>query len=161
MQRELIEDIKSLLAPAEELNRKQVALYLPQNKIDLLNEVVESLRPYSNGKVNRNTLIEIAIDDLIDKFQSEEYLNMFKNLLNLFDIKKSMEANQELALHTHNKQTGWIGVASFFTNGEDKIGVYEGNPDGSDDKDMTFEDFINNYDFYLGHEMEDVSERWN
>lgn len=83
------------------------------------------------------------------------------NITKLLDIKKQLQLDDELQLHTHNKQTGWIGVASFFTNGEDMICVYEGNSDGSDDKDMSFNDFIKNYDFYLGHEMEDVSERWN
>ena len=53
----LVNDIKSLLAPKEELNKKQVALFLTQSKIDDLDRIVKELSNYSNGKVNRNILI--------------------------------------------------------------------------------------------------------
>lgn len=61
----LVKDVKSLLVPKEELNKKQVALFLTQNKIDELDRIVKQLSNYSNGKVNRNILIEMAIDNLI------------------------------------------------------------------------------------------------
>ena len=62
----LVNDIKSLLAPKEELNKKQVALFLTQSKIDDLDRIVKELSNYSNGKVNRNILIEMAINNLIE-----------------------------------------------------------------------------------------------
>lgn len=65
MDNNLVKDIKSLLAPKEELNKKQVALFLTQPKIDELDRIVKELSNYSNGKVNRNVLIEMAIDNLI------------------------------------------------------------------------------------------------
>lgn len=62
----LVPKIKSLLATKEELNKKQVALFLTQSKIEELDEIVKKLSNYSNGKVNRNILIEMAIENLIE-----------------------------------------------------------------------------------------------
>lgn len=66
MNNKLVPKIKSLLVHKEELNKKQVALFLTQNKIDELDGIVKRLSNYSNGKVNRNILIEMAIDNLIE-----------------------------------------------------------------------------------------------
>lgn len=52
-------------------------------------------------------------------------------------------------IETKNKETGQIGWASFHTNGEDKIKVFEGNPDGSDDKSYAYEEFIEKYEYTL------------
>lgn len=73
----------------------------------------------------------------------------------LNEIKKELLADEDLYLQTTNKSSGLIGVASFFTNGEDKIRVNEGNPDGSDDADYTYEEFVNNYEFELLSESEE------
>lgn len=62
----LVADIKSLLIPQKNLNKKQVALFLTQDTIDNLDRIVKELSLYSNGKVNRNILIEMAIDNLIE-----------------------------------------------------------------------------------------------
>ncbi len=62
----LVSNIKTLLVPKKELNKKQVALFLTQEKIEELDQAVKSLSVYSNGKVNRNILIEMAIDDLLE-----------------------------------------------------------------------------------------------
>ena len=70
----------------------------------------------------------------------------------LLEIKKELLLDDSLYIETTNKKTGWIGVASFFTNGENKIRVNEGNPDGSDDDDYTYEEFLNNYKFEILHE---------
>ena len=121
LQMDLITNIKSLLVPSKELKKKQVGLWLPIPKIRELNDMVELLRPYSDGKVNRNVLLEIAIQNLIERLETKEYFDMLVTALNLSDIKQQLDKNQELALHTHNKKTGWIGVASFFANNEDMI----------------------------------------
>lgn len=59
-----------------------------------------------------------------------------------------------LMLHTRNKETGSIGCANFFGNGADKVIVYEGKGDGSDDKEMGFDEFLANYDYVLADEDE-------
>jgi len=69
----------------------------------------------------------------------------------LMAIKKVIELDTKgkYYIHTINKKTNWEGEASFLTNGEDKIRVFEGNPDGSDDHDETYEKFIEHYHYKL------------
>ncbi len=71
----LAHNIKKLLVPKDELNKKQVALFLTPTKIEELDKAVKTLSNYSNGKVNRNILIELAIDNLLDSIPEaiEEY----------------------------------------------------------------------------------------
>ncbi len=78
MNQNLVNDIKSLLVPKEDREKKQVALFLPQHTIDKLDNYVSILSKYSDGKVNRNILIQKAIDCLlesiptaIDEFENE------------------------------------------------------------------------------------------
>ena len=66
MNKSLADDIKTLLVPKYEREKKQVALFLNPKKIEELDELVKELAKYSNGKVNRNILIEKAVDNLID-----------------------------------------------------------------------------------------------
>ena len=73
------------------------------------------------------------------------------NLLKLKDLLKSDEL---LYIETRNKETGWIGCASFHTNGEDKIIVFEGDSSGSDDASYTYNDFLKKYDYELKKEGE-------
>ena len=75
------------------------------------------------------------------------------NVSNLLEIRKKLWTNETLALFTKNKNNGWECFASFWTNGQDRIGVYEGAGDGSDDKDMSFEEFLENYDYELKEEL--------
>ena len=63
------------------------------------------------------------------------------------------DSSDEYFIKIKNKNTGWIGCASFYTNGENKIYVNEGNPDGSDDAGYTYEEFLNLYDFELKKEV--------
>ena len=55
----------------------------------------------------------------------------------------------ELHIETKNKKTGIYGCATICNNYK-TIKVYEGNEDGSDDKEMSIIDFVNNYDYQLG-----------
>lgn len=73
----------------------------------------------------------------------------------LDEYKRALSEHDDLYLKTVNKSNGFVGVASFFTNGEKKIRVNEGNPDGSDDADYSYEEFINNYEFQLLNESEE------
>ena len=71
----------------------------------------------------------------------------------LMKIKKMIQEDELLVIETKNLNTGWIGCASFLTNGEDKIKVFEGSGDGSDDKVLTFGEFLSNYSFKIKREV--------
>lgn len=70
------------------------------------------------------------------------------------EAKKHIDSNDSLSLFTYNINTGEKGVASFYTNGK-KLKVFEGNEDGSDDKEMNYNDFVNNYNFIVANEYDD------
>lgn len=76
----------------------------------------------------------------------------------LLKIKKFLENDKsdEYILETTNKETGWIGCASFHTNGEEKIRVNEGDPFGSDDASYTYKEFIKKYNYVLKKEIEQI-----
>lgn len=65
----------------------------------------------------------------------------------LLKAKELIDSSENLGLVTHNKNNGNEGCASFHRSDKNIIFVFEGNPDGSDDKSMTLEEFIANYDF--------------
>jgi len=71
----------------------------------------------------------------------------------LLEIKKQLKSDELLYLETYNKITGWVGCASFYTNGEDKIYVNEGDGSGCDDAGYTYEEFIKKYSYVLKREM--------
>jgi hypothetical protein len=91
-----------------------------------------------------------------DIHQIKNYLKSISESLSDFKSLKAIQsvliANEELSLYTKNKKNGWLGVASFFTNGLDKIRINEGNPDGSDDCNVSFQEFIDNYYYVIGLE---------
>ena len=62
------------------------------------------------------------------------------------------DSNENYDFITRNKETGWEGYASFCTNGEDKILVFEGDPSGCDDASYTYDEFLKKYDFKLKKE---------
>lgn len=70
----------------------------------------------------------------------------------LLSYKEILKNNETAIIGTHNKKKGWNGCASFI-NEEGMIKVFEGDPDGSDDKVMSFHDFAKNYSFGIGVEM--------
>ena len=71
----------------------------------------------------------------------------------LHDYEKIVRKNEQAIIGTHNKETGWDGCASILPNQEEMIKVFEGNPDGSDDKVMSFYKFVKNYSFGIGVEI--------
>ena len=73
----------------------------------------------------------------------------------LLAIKPMLKNDELLYIETHNKETGWIGCASFHTNGEEKIRVNEGDPSGSDDASYTYSEFLKNYTYVLKREGDD------
>ena len=71
----------------------------------------------------------------------------------LLEFKELLKNDELLYLETYNKITGWVGCASFYTNGEPKIYVNEGDGSGCDDAGYTFEEFMNKYDYVLKREI--------
>ena len=67
----------------------------------------------------------------------------------LMQIKDFIKIHEGYYIETFNKETGWWGCASFYTNGEDKIYVNEGDGSGKDDAGYTYEEFLQKYDYYL------------
>lgn len=65
------------------------------------------------------------------------------------------DKDSKLMLYTINKQNKMEGMASFCLDYE-TIAVFEGKDDGSEDKEMSYEKFIENYDFVLGLENSDL-----
>ena len=74
-----------------------------------------------------------------------------KELRKLMAMKEiiELEDDREYYIVTTNKKTHEEGALNFYTNGEKKVKVYEGNGDGSDDKVMSYEEFIKNYSFMI------------
>lgn len=72
--------------------------------------------------------------------QSFEILMAFKNVVDL---------DSDYHIMTINKKLKREGVASFYTNGEDKVWINEGAEDGSDDHGETIENFLKKYEFRL------------
>ena len=56
--------------------------------------------------------------------------------------------NKDYNIETKNTKTGWMGCASFY-NDNKTIKVFEGNGDGSDDAEYTYEEFIKKYEYKL------------
>lgn len=74
--------------------------------------------------------------------------------MELKEIKKILASDDSLYLETKNLEKGYTGVASFHTNGEEKIIVFEGDPSGSDDASYTYNDFLKKYSFEIKKELE-------
>lgn len=65
-------------------------------------------------------------------------------------ILKEIILNDErdiYTIQTHNRTTLWYGVASFTR--DNKIKVFEGRGNGEDDTEMSYYEFLLNYDFEL------------
>ena len=86
-----------------------------------------------------------------DKFKVIKKPN--PKLEDLKKAKKQIEKDENLFLHTYNQSTGYNGVASFIPN-ENKVKVFEGDPNGFDDKIISYDDFLNNYKFAIAKEFD-------
>lgn len=67
------------------------------------------------------------------------------------EYQRMTEENDCLIIKTINKTKRIQGVASVCKNG--KVMIFEGNPDGSDDKAVSIDEFIKNYQFFLDTEI--------
>lgn len=66
-----------------------------------------------------------------------------------------MKELDDYQMFTRNYETGDLGVASFCSDGKSVL-VFEGAGDGSDDKKMDFEAFVNGYDFGMALDTEEI-----
>ena len=80
--------------------------------------------------------------------------NKLKELEKIKDILQKDDLI-EYELVTFRNDDGLVGCALFY-NDNKTIKIYEGNPDGSDDKEMDYETFINNYTYELKREIDNV-----
>lgn len=78
---------------------------------------------------------------------------MAEELKKLENMKAFLHSSDAFVLNTHNLKTGTIGVASFYLDNK-TIKVYEGNGDGSEDREMDYETFVKEYEYYVSHEFE-------
>ena len=67
-------------------------------------------------------------------------------------IKNILLKNPDLVIKTINKELNITGVGSFCAN--NRIKVFEGNSDGSDNKIYSYEEFICNYKYDVVKECE-------
>lgn len=66
----------------------------------------------------------------------------------LIEMEKIIALDNNYHIDTINKNTNWEGTAIILKD-KKTIRVYEGNGDGRDDKSMSIDEFINNYNFQL------------
>lgn len=95
----------------------------------------------------------------VDNFEIVYAKDIKDIMVELTNIKKQLKEDKTntLTLHICNKKTGNIGVASF-CNDNKTIKIFEGNSNGSDDKVISYEEFINGYEYHIGNELENVFE---
>lgn len=117
-----------------------------------MNKLFEAVNNYfEDDSQSSNVSKEVKSKKVKQGLKKSSNKNEIKRLL---DLKKTLaDSTDDTFLFTKNKKTGEMGCANFFTNGEKKVMVYEGNGDGSDDKELTYEEFINNYDYKLGTDL--------
>lgn len=72
--------------------------------------------------------------------------NTERLLKKLEAIKTLIETDDRYYMTITNNKTLEEGAANFLNDGK-RIRVYEGNGDGSDDHDMSYEEFIEGYQF--------------
>lgn len=76
-----------------------------------------------------------------------------EEFLRLLGITRAlMDHDENLSLFTHNRELGYDGVAHFYGDELHMVKVFEGNSDGSDDKEMDVLQFLKSYDFKLGYD---------
>ena len=72
----------------------------------------------------------------------------------LFNYYKMLRYDDGTTLKTINRENGLKGEAAFCRSKEDgkiKIRIFEGNPDGSDDKTLSIGEFVVKYNFYIDY----------
>lgn len=62
----MIKKIEEQFVAPKELNKRQISVFLRPEMIDALDRTTEKIKEYSDKKITRNTMIELAIENLIE-----------------------------------------------------------------------------------------------
>lgn len=62
----MVKKIENQFSPPSEINKRQISVFLAPETVDALDQVVEQIKKYSNKKITRNSVIEIAVETLIE-----------------------------------------------------------------------------------------------
>ena len=62
----MIKKIEDQLTLPKELNKRQISVFLKPDTIKELDDATEKIKKYSDKKITRNTIIELAIENLIE-----------------------------------------------------------------------------------------------
>lgn len=122
--------IKGLLSDPKELNKKQVALFLTQDKIDALDEIVKKLTTYSNRRINRNDLLEMAVDNLIEDAPKalDEYLSENYQTENIFDTLVCPSKSNGQKIFLNEKKWYYVKMDNEKKSKIKYISIYFGDP---------------------------------
>ena len=66
MNNNMIKKIEDQLTLPKELNKRQISVFLKPDTIKELDDTTEKIKKYSDKKITRNTIIELAIENLIE-----------------------------------------------------------------------------------------------
>lgn len=129
----------------------------------MLNDI-ESLDSYyfyrdANGNFRNvtNQDINCIIDNILKEYDFGDKESQYNKLEK---IRSQLFKDESLILETTNKKTKDNGCASFSIINE-TIFVYEGDSSGKDDKEMSYEEFLNNYTFEVKKELETSKEDYD
>lgn len=113
----------------------------------------------SNGNLKNvtNQDINYIVSDVLNQY---DFGDQESKLSNLKNIKTKLFLDESLMLETKNKKDNFIGCATFSPL-EDKVFIFEGDSSGKDDKEMSYEEFLNNYTFELKKELENSKEDYD
>lgn len=134
------EDIASYLKKLGWYTDKEIEEY---GLIEPLNEADDSSNEFKDFlDTKKHTIAEL--NSLIDA-----YLKQYPSETGISVASK----NPKLPT-TKGDYNGWATICIGNHKNSGKVYVFEGKGDGSDDKEMSFEDFCKNYEFRLGREGE-------
>ena len=138
-------------------NNFQSSLYGTYDSEEQAYDVVAEIRAQQgvNAYVEERDEGEVVTpSDYVSSIYASGLEESSEDFADLYKVREDILADDtdRLLLHTRNKKTGEIGCASFFGDNSDNVVVYEGRGDGSDDKEMSFKDFVSNYDYELADE---------
>lgn len=74
-------------------------------------------------------------------------------IIELIRLKDLVQKTDDLVIFTHNKETGFNGVAHFLNDGK-TIKVFEGDSSGSDDIELNYDEFVEKYEYAQGYEFD-------
>lgn len=129
----------------------------------MLNDIenMDSHYFYRDSNGNFRNITNQDINCIVEKMIKEiDFGNKESQLNKLEKAKFELLKDDSLILETTNKNNKDKGCASFSMVNE-TIFVYEGDSSGKDDKELSYDDFLNNYSFELKKELENSKEDYD